>query len=67
MMTPEQHQLMSFGYPGINVMHYMQLQFVTKHFAPSKLYLIINIFNRFFCRINYMFGCLTDLKFLFAL
>ena len=35
-----------------------------KNFTPSKCYLIINIFNTFFCSINCMFGCLTDLKFL---
>ena len=32
-----------------------------------KWYLIINIFNRLFNSINYIFGCLIDLKFLFAL
>ena len=57
MMTPEQHQLMSFGYPIINVTHHMHVTIIRKHLTLSKQYLIINIFNRFFCSINFMFGC----------
>ena len=30
---------------------------IRKHLTLSKQYLIINIFYRFFCSINFMFGC----------